>query len=190
MSPALLVEAIRSSIPSFPADTTLPFPLGKDYLHLIYQFSDVRVYTYRKRLGYVMSVPLVHKRTFTVLRMFPIPVPVDQVHFLYIDVRDSVLCLDQTRQYYFTMQEGELAKCNLAEPGRYLCTNQSTVLSTVTTESCEVTLLHKKDSLPPVCDTSFIRLSNTVWAQLSNNSWIFMHHNLMSLVSHVTTIAI
>jgi len=173
MSPALLVEALRSSIPSFPADTTLPFPLGKDYLHLIYQFSDVRVYTYRKRLGYVISVPLVHKRTFTVLKMIPIPVPVDQEHFLYIDVRDSALCLDQTRQYYITTQEGKLAKCKLAEPSRYVCTHQRTLLSTVTMESCAVAPLHKRDSLPPVCDTRLIRLSNTVWTQLSNNSWIF-----------------
>jgi len=173
MSPALLVEILRSSIPSFPADTTLPFPLGKDDLHLIYQFSDVCVYTYRKRLGYVISVPLVHKRTLTVLRMIPISVPVDQEHFLYIHVRDSVLCLDQNRQYYFTMQEGALAKCKLAEPGRYVCTHQRTLLSTVTTESGAVKLLHKRDSLPPVCDTRLIRLSNTVWTQLSNNSWIF-----------------
>jgi hypothetical protein len=59
MSPTLLLDTLRSSSPSFPADTTLPFPLGKDYLHLMYQLS----------LGYVISVPLVHKRTLTILRM-------------------------------------------------------------------------------------------------------------------------
>ena len=123
MSPALLLVTLRSSIPSFPTDTTLPFPLGKDYLYSMYQFSDVCVYTYRKRLGYVISVPLVHRKTFTMLRMIPIPVPVDQEHFLYIDVRDSVLCLDQIKQYYFTMTDDELSKCKLAEPGRYVCTH-------------------------------------------------------------------
>jgi hypothetical protein len=171
MSPALLLETLRTSIPSFPTDTTLPFQLGKDYLHLIYQFSDVRVYTYKKRLGYI-SVPLVHKRTFTMLRMIPIPVPIDQEHFLYIDIRDSVLCLDQSKQYYFTMTDGELSKCKLAEPSRYVCKHSRTMFSTVTTDSCAVTLLQKRDSLPPVCDTRLIRLSNTMWTQLSNNSWI------------------
>ena len=86
MSPALIMDIIRNSVPSFPTDTTLPFPLGKDYLFLMYQLSNVRVYTYREWLGYVISVPLVHKRTFTMLRMIPVPVPVDQEHFLYIDV--------------------------------------------------------------------------------------------------------
>jgi hypothetical protein len=137
MSPALLSENLRCSIPSFPTDTTLPFLLGKDYLYLIYQFSNVCVYTYRKRLGYVISVPLVHKRTFTMLRMIPIPMLVHQEHFLYIDVQDSVLCLDQTKQYYFTMTDGELSKCKLAEPSRYMCNHPRTLLSTATTSRAQ-----------------------------------------------------
>jgi len=83
----------------------------------MYHLSDVRVYTYKERLGYVITVPLVHKKTFTVLRMIPIPVPLNRDHFPYIDVRDSVLCLDRARQYYFSMTEDELPKCKLAEPG-------------------------------------------------------------------------
>jgi len=105
LSPVLLLGTLKNSVSSFPTDTILPFPLGKDYLLSLHQFNDVCVYTYRKLLGYVMSVPLVNKRTFTVWRMIPIPVPVDHDHFLYIDVRDSVFCLGQTNQYYFPMQE-------------------------------------------------------------------------------------
>jgi len=157
LSPVLLLETLKNSVSSFPTDTILPFPLGKDYMFSLHQFSDVCVYTYRKSLGHVISVPLVNKRTFTVWRMIPIPVPVDQDHFLYIDVRDSELCLGQTKQYYFARQEDELAKCKLAEPGRYLCTHQRTVLYTVGTE-CTVALLHNRNSLPPVCETRLIRM--------------------------------
>jgi len=85
------------------------------------------VYAYKERLGYVITVPLVHKKTFTVLRMIPITVPVNREHFLYIDVRHSVLCLDRARQYYFTMTEDELRKCQLADPGHYMCTHRSQV---------------------------------------------------------------
>ena len=123
------------------------------------------------------------------LMMIPIPVPIYLEHFLSIYVRDSVLCLDKTKQYHFTMTDDELSECNMAEPGRYACTHQLTLLSTVTTESCAVILLHKRDSLPPVCDTVLIRLSNTVWTQFSNNIWIFMPNILVSLSSYVTTIA-
>ena len=93
--PALLLGALKNSSPSFPPpDTTLPFPLGKDYMHALYLLCNVHVYIYRERLGYVISVPLVHKRTFNVLRMIPIPVPMNQDFFLYIDVGESILCMD------------------------------------------------------------------------------------------------
>jgi len=73
ISSTLLLDTLKSSSPSFPADTTLPFPLGKDYLHSVYQLSDVRVNTYKGRLGYVTTVPLVRNKTFTVLRRIPTP---------------------------------------------------------------------------------------------------------------------
>ena len=129
---------------------------------------------------------LVHKRTFTILKMVPLPVPINQEHFLYIDVRDSVLCLDRAKQYYFTMTENKLPKCKLVEPGHYVCTHQHTLLSTRTTESCTVTVLQKRDSLPSVCDTRLVRLCNTVWTQLANNSWIYFapHPDIMTILCY------
>lgn len=108
--PTLLLDALRNSSPSFPPDITLPFPLGKDYIHALYQLCNVHAYIYRERLGYVISVPLVHKRTYSVFKMIPIPVPMNENSFLYIDIGESILCVDQARQYYFTMQESELAQ--------------------------------------------------------------------------------
>jgi len=43
MSPALLLQTLRSTIPSFPTDTTLPLPLSNDYLYSMYRFHCVRV---------------------------------------------------------------------------------------------------------------------------------------------------
>ena len=71
------------------------------------------------------------------------------------------------------MTDDELVKCQLVEQTRFVCAHQRTLLSAIAMESCAVALLHKRDHLPPVCDTRLIRLSNTVWTQLSNNSWIF-----------------
>ena len=139
----LLLDALRNSSPSFPSDTTFPFPLGKDYIHTIYQFCDIHVYIYRERLGYVISVPLV--------RMIPIPVHTNQNSFLYTDIGESVLCLDRARQYYFTMKENELAQCKVQETGQYVCKHQHILLSTTTVESCAVLMLHKRETLPSVC---------------------------------------
>jgi len=85
-SSTLLLDALRNSSPSFPPDTTLPFPFGEDYIHAVYKLCDIHVYIYRERLGYMISVPLVQKRTFSVLRIIPIPVHVNQECSLCIDV--------------------------------------------------------------------------------------------------------
>jgi hypothetical protein len=109
-TPTLLLNVLRDSSPSFPPDTTLPFPLGKDYIHALYQLCDIHVYIYKERLGYVISVPLVH---------------MNQNSFLYIDVGESVLCIDRARQYYFTMMESELAQCKVIDAGQYVCVNSN-----------------------------------------------------------------
>jgi hypothetical protein len=143
--PTLLLDALRNSSPSFPPDTTLPFPLGKDYIHTMYQLCNVHVYVYKERLGYVISVPLVHKRTFSVLKMISIPVHMNQNSFLYIDIGESILCIDRARQCYFTMKESELAQCKVLEAGQYVCKQQRMLLSTATVELCAVLMLQKRD---------------------------------------------
>jgi hypothetical protein len=105
--------------------------------------------------------------------MIPIPVPVDAEHFMYIDVHYSLLCIDQAKQYYFTLTDDQLSSCKKAGQGHYVCTQQRTLLATSTAESCAVTLLHKAVTFPLECETRLVRLSNTVWTQLNNNSWIF-----------------
>ena len=172
-SPTLLLNALRDSSPSFPPDTTLPFLLGKDYIHAVYPLCDIHVYIYKERLGYVVTVPLVHKRTFSVLKMTPIPVHMNQNSSLYIDVGESVLCIDRARQYYFTMKESELAQCKVIEAGQYVCKQQRTLLSTANVKSCAVLMLQKRETLLLECDTRLVRLSRTVWTQLRNNTWIY-----------------
>ena len=72
-------------------DTTLPIPLRKDNTHVPHQHSHIHVCIYQERLGYVISLPSVQKRTFFVVRMILICVPVDQENFLHIELANSIL---------------------------------------------------------------------------------------------------
>ena len=87
----LNTTCLRNNNPPFPPDTTLPIPLGKGYTHMLHQPSDIHVYLYQERLGYVISIPSAYKRTFSIFRTIPIPVHMDQENFLYIDVGYSTL---------------------------------------------------------------------------------------------------
>ena len=65
-------------------------------------------------------------------------------------------------------------------------TQQRTLLSTLTTDWCAVTVLQKIDSLPSVSDTTLVRHSNTVRTQPANNSWFYFapHPDIMILLYH------
>ena len=182
--PSMLLDALRNSSSFFPSDTTLPFPLSKDYIHMIYQLCEVRVHVREQRIGYVISVPLVHKRTFNVLKVIPIPVRVNLDKFVYIDVSESVLCIDRAKQYYFGMTEGQLAECKTIRPRQYVCKHQRILLSATVVESCAVMMLQRKDTIPPICDTRVVRFSHTVWTQLGNNTWIYFapHSDTLTIV--------
>ena len=71
------------------------------------------------------------------------------------------------------MRESELAQCKVLEVDQYVCSRQRTLLSTATGESCAVLMSQKKETLPVVCDTRLVRLSRTVWTQLTHNTWIY-----------------
>jgi hypothetical protein len=89
----LITGCLRKSSPLFPPDTTLPVPFDKDNTHLLNQPSDIHVCIYQERFGYMISIPSAHKSPFSVLRMVPTSVPMDQENFHYIDVGNSIWCL-------------------------------------------------------------------------------------------------
>jgi hypothetical protein len=84
VSHPLLLDTLKDRSPSFPPDTTLPLPLGKDYIHAVYQLCDIHAYIFKERLGYMISVPLVHKRTYNILRVIPIPERTNQNSFFML----------------------------------------------------------------------------------------------------------
>ena len=64
-------------------------------------------YIYKKQLSYVITVPLVHKRTFSVPEIILISVHANQQNLPCTDVGDSVLCLDWNKRCCFIMKEDE-----------------------------------------------------------------------------------
>jgi hypothetical protein len=51
--------------------------------------------------------------------MFPIPIPLETNKFVYNNTEESILCIDQIRQYYFMMTKDELAWCKTTDTSSY-----------------------------------------------------------------------
>jgi hypothetical protein len=136
----LLMIAFIHNSPLFPRGTSLPFPLGKDSVHLLYKVCD-DIYVHCEILGYVVSLPLVSKGSFDILRVIPILIMVKQNHSVYIDVDKSVLCLDKARQYYFMLEDRELELCKTTDRNTYICKQVKPLFSSHALESCTVKML-------------------------------------------------
>jgi hypothetical protein len=115
------MEVLIKSITAFPKDTTLPFTLSKDSVHLIHRLCELQVYIKNGILGYVISLPLVNRENFNIYRLIPVPFPIDRTKYLYIDTGKSFLWIDQARQYYFMTEKEWEDSCKLVNTMSYVC---------------------------------------------------------------------
>ena len=121
----------------------------------------------------MITLQLVNRRTFKIFRMTPIPVALGLKRFLYIDTAESILCLDQARQYYFMLTEQEFGLCKTMDFSSYKCKKKHPLMSSHLRESCAVKLIQPRQGIPKSSETRIVELTNTVWEQLMNNQWIY-----------------
>jgi hypothetical protein len=55
--------------------------------------------------GHVVSLPLLNRGDYKMFKMVPISVALEHKKFVCIDTEESILYLDQVRQYYFMTDE-------------------------------------------------------------------------------------
>jgi hypothetical protein len=56
----------------------------------------------------VITLPLINRGVFKIYRMVPVPIPLGNKKFAYINTEESYLYIDQTRQYHFEISDAEL----------------------------------------------------------------------------------
>jgi hypothetical protein len=148
ISPVTLMDALLKSVPAFPKDTTLPFPLSKGSAHLLIRLCDLQVYIKHGILGYVILLPLLNRGNFNIYRVIPIPVPLDGTKFVYIDTGKLFLWIDQARQYYFLTDKEGMEACKMMNSMLYVCKQKQPLLSSHLHENCLVKMLNLEELSP------------------------------------------
>jgi hypothetical protein len=171
--PQLLLEALRGSQSFFPRDTIPPFPLSKDSASMIYSVCETKVYIKNNKLSYVISTPLVNKGEFRAYYLVPVPIQVNNDRLVYIKTVKSIMCIDNSRQYYYFSSEIELQKCKKPMQDKYVCKQEKPLLSSLVQEECAVRLLKMWKRLPDSCEVSVVQLTHTVWTQVNDNEWVY-----------------
>jgi hypothetical protein len=154
------MDSLIQSMPSFPKDTILPFPLSKDSMYLLYKICDVHVYLNEGILGYVISLPLIGRGIFQVYKMIPVPIPLGN-KFAYIKTGEANLCVDQTRLYYFEISNEELKDCKIIDSQSRTCRQDRPLLSSHLQKACVVKLQQQRKEIPKNCDTRLVQIRKT-----------------------------
>jgi hypothetical protein len=160
-------------MPHFPKDTIPPFPLSKDSINLLYKICNIHVYINEGILGYVITLPLIGRGTFQVYKMIPVPIPLGNSKFAYIETGEGNLCIDQTRMYYFEISNEELKDCKVIDSQSRICRQDRPLLSSHLHEACVVKFLQPQKEIPKNCDTRLVQIRKTIWTQHDNNAWIY-----------------
>jgi hypothetical protein len=105
----------------------------------------------------------VNKGNFRILKMIPIPVTLKPNMLLYTETVESILCLDQARQFYLMLTEDNVKERILAP----VCASRINPRCLAIPKSCAVKRLQSRDS----CETRTVQLSSAVWIQLLSNEW-------------------
>jgi hypothetical protein len=129
VSPQPVMDSLIQSMPHFPKDNIPPFPLSKDSFNLLYKICNIHVYRNEGILGYVITLPLIGRGTFQVYKMIPVPIPLGNSKFAYIETGEGNLCIDQTRLYYFEISNEELKDCKVIDSQYRICRQDRPVMN-------------------------------------------------------------
>jgi len=80
---------------------------------MLNKLSDLHTYINDEVLTYVITLPVVSRVAFGFIKLNPVSIVLENKEFLYIDTEESILCVDQIRQYYLMVDEGRMCVCKI-----------------------------------------------------------------------------
>ena len=90
---------------------------------------------------------LVRRKKLGVFKLTAISTVLENKKFLYIDREESILCLDQTRLYYFIIDEAELYHCKTTTTVPYVSTQSHAEMCSDGQDTGAVELLEQRGNI-------------------------------------------
>ncbi|XP_045761501.1 uncharacterized protein LOC123864846 [Maniola jurtina] len=175
MTPTQLHKEIIDSFRHLPQDLELPVPLEIDMIHTIIDISKVSSYYIKNKLIFVLQIPLVSIKEYSLYHNIPLPTPHSIGNpdtFSLIIPSAKYIAITINKNFYFDLDS--LNNCLVINHKHYICDNVS-VYATNTKVTCESELLSKIiNKIPQQCETKFIYGKVDLWKNLNYNRWIFI----------------
>lgn len=174
VTPSKLMMQLQEIQPHLEYNSNFPLPLNKRNVNLFYQFINVHVYYYKKKLNFVLEIPLVTTLLYDVYKVSAVPVLLEKDLYTFVLPEKPFIAIDQLKQHFFLLNENSLKTC-IKIDALYICKQNTPVLILQSNENCEATLLSRPEKIPDSCDHRIMKQHKTLFIQLSKlNCWLFV----------------
>ncbi|KAL6268412.1 hypothetical protein P5V15_001547 [Pogonomyrmex californicus] len=157
-------------------DKRLPIALeSNEFINLI-DVSDINVFYKNHRLIYVIEMPLIEQKDFTLYHTIPLPIKQgERGIYAFINPIYTYLSIRSDKQLYTHLTEHDVSKCKKIN-NVMICKQTDLLYQISAIHNCESELLRsaRLESILKECDIRVMRIHNTVWYQLkTTNSWLY-----------------
>lgn len=141
--------------------------LAENSLPTLLQHVKVESYHLTRQILFVIRIPVLESTLYSLYRLFPLPVPIIQNLFHYIEPADNYLFTDTPKSRFGYLNS--LINCEVLHPLKFLCSLTSVYRAT--NSNCELQLLLRQ-SAPCVFQVTSVQPQ--LWHPLDNNRWLFI----------------
>lgn len=175
LPPTQLYKELVDNYRYLPAELKLPVALELSHMYILMNISSVLCYSLNNKIVFILRIPLVSSKTYSLYHNIALPTPHDSVKphsFSFIIPSSKYIAITKDKLEYCNLES--LNECRVISSREFIC-DVMTVYPTSANPSCESELLSTVVSALPVqCQTDFIYGHLDIWKPLCNNNWIYV----------------
>ena len=140
ITPAQILEQIKTSQADMPSDLSLPIPTSATYLNLLLRIVNIDVILKGKFLIYVIRLHLTNNVTFNLYHVLPVPIRIKgtDTKYIFIEPEIEYLLMDTAKRYFSGLQVNEIHECKILNKDLKVCKQNKPMQLAHLEEVCEV----------------------------------------------------
>ncbi|KAJ8967867.1 hypothetical protein NQ314_002603 [Rhamnusium bicolor] len=175
LTPLNLVEMLEDIQPNLPEETKFPFYPNIENAHKLYNIIKPSVYLYNSKIIFILQIPLVNSKTFTLHKITSLPIPVRKNVFIFILPQEAYLMIDNNYYEYMLMSSNNFNDyCEEISKSKFLCKQVQQISFVHSSTECELTIFKSTKELPDSCNKRIMLLDKPIFLQLQQpKTWIY-----------------
>ena len=167
-------KAIERNVPNL----QFPVPLENKYASDLLKLSKITIYFSRGNLIYIISLPILDPKSYTVFRNIPLPIYQQSssrgASFAYIKPNSPFTAICDSKESYYRLDSNLLNDCKVFD-NRFICKNFNDPRNINALSDCEVKIIVEHNFQDfATCDIRVRNSAHTYWSRIHlTNQWVY-----------------